>query len=337
MKRFKGRTLSYTIFLVMAVCGYFGRLVMFREMSHEMNLWLIPFALLVFILVWEFFVLLNRQMSRFFPLHEAPVKRVAFQLGLSFLFLSSLRAVGIYFIGDYFPFEFNWAFRVAIYVVDFFFVGCVNAVFFIREYIQKWQESIHLAERLEKEKTQVQFDNLKNQMNPHFLFNALSSLNSLIKSNPELASEFLQHMSKVYRYVLQHKEKNVVSLREEIAFIRDYLFLLDTRYGAAFHFNINIPEEKMEAGIVPVTLQILIENAIKHNTLSEKRPLSLSLFIENDFLVMSNPVQRKNTVQGSNGLGLENLKNLYRYLSTQEVLWHEEMAMFRIQIPLVER
>lgn len=337
MKRLKGRTLAYSIFLVLAISGYFGRLVMFREMSHEMNLQLIGFSVLIFILVWEFFVLLNRQMSRFFPLHKAPIKRVAIQLGLSFLFLSGIRAVGIHFIGDYFPFELNTAFRVAIYVVDFFFVGCVNAIFFILEYIQKWQESIQRADRLEREKTQVQFDNLKNQMNPHFLFNALSSLNSLIKTNPELASEFLQNMSKVYRYVLQHKEKNVVSLREELEFIGDYLFLLDTRFGSSFEFKSTIPIEKLEEGIVPVTFQILIENAIKHNTLSDKKPLQLHVFIEDDFLVMSNPVQKKNMVQGSNGLGLENLKNLYAYLSKRELSWKEEAGVFRIQIPLVER
>lgn len=337
MKKLRGRKLAYSIFLALSIGGYFGRLVMFREMSHEMNLQLILFSLVIFILVWEFFVLLNRQMSRFFPLHEAPIKRVALQLGLSFIVLSGVRGMGIYFFREYFPFEINWAFRAAIYVVDFFFVGCVNAIFFIVEYIRKWQESIRRAERLEREKTQVQFDNLKNQLNPHFLFNALSSLNSLIKNNPELASDFLQHMSRVYRYVLQHKEKNVVSLREEQEFVRDYLFLLDTRFGESFNFRNTIPEEKLEAGIVPVTFQILIENAIKHNTLSDKKPLKIEVFIEDGYLVMSNTVQRKNMVQGSNGFGLENLKNLYAYLSDKELSWKEENGVFRIQVPLVER
>src|SRR5690606_15421651 len=140
--------------------------------------------------------------------------------------------------------------------------------FFIREYFEKWQQSIDRAERLEKEKAQVQFDNLKNQLNPHFLFNALTSLNSLIKTNPQLASDFLQHMSRVYRYVLRHKDKHVVSLHEELDFISNYLFLMKTRFGEAFQFTCEVPEKEKEKGIVPVTLQILIENAVKHNTLN---------------------------------------------------------------------
>jgi len=337
MKLQKGRVKTYTIILLLSILGYFGRLMMFNDMTHELNLRLLGFSIVVLVAVWEFFSFVNSRLKKQFPIDEAPVMRVVLQLSIGALFLFGVRGIGIYFLSDYFPVEFNWAFRAAIFVVDFFVTACINALFFIAEYIEKWKQSIQRAERLEREKTQVQFDNLKNQLNPHFLFNALTSLNSLIKSNPELASDFLQNMSRVYRYVLKHKDKEVVSLREEINFLNDYLFLLDTRFGEAFRFESAIPDQELGKGIVPVTLQILVENAIKHNIISDKKPLRIHVYVEGDYLVMKNASHPKKSVEGSNGLGLENLKNLYRYLSDLNLFWEIDEQEYRIHIPLIER
>lgn len=337
MIHLKGRIRTYTVILVLSVLGYFGRLMMFNEMSHAFNIRLLAFSFFVLIAVWEFFSLVDRQLKKQFPIDEAPLQRVILQLSISSLFLFGIRGLGIYWLADYFPIEFNWAFRAAIYVVDFFVAASINSLFFIAEYIEKWKLSIQRAERLEREKTQVQFDNLKNQLNPHFLFNALTSLNSLIKSNPELASDFLQNMSRVYRYVLKHKDKEVVSLREETEFLNDYLFLLETRFGEAFRFESTIPEEALGKGIVPVTLQILVENAVKHNIISDKKPLHLCLSVEGDYLVMKNANHPKKNVEGSNGLGLENLKNLYRYMSDLTLYWELNEREYKIHIPLIER
>ncbi len=337
MKRLKGRLKIYTVILVISVLGYLGRLIMFTEMTYSSNVQLLVFSFFVLGAVWEFFSFLNSRLKKQFPIDKAPVQRVVLQLSLGSLFLFALRAVGIFLLADYFPVDFNWAFRAAIYVVDFFVTACINSLFFIAEYIEKWKQSIQRAERLEKEKTQVQFDNLKNQLNPHFLFNALASLNSLIRSNPELASEFLQNMSRVYRYVLKHKDKEVISLEEEYQFLNDYLFLLETRFGSAFRFKSNLPDEALEKGIVPVTLQILVENAVKHNIISEKNPLLIEVSIEGDYLVMKNAYHPKNRVEESNGLGLENLKNLYRYLSDLNLFWEIRDQKYSIHIPLIER
>ncbi|MDX5320640.1 MAG: histidine kinase, partial [Bacteroidota bacterium] len=163
------------------------------------------------------------------------------------------------------------------------------------------------------------------------------SLNSLIRTNPELASEFLQNMSRIYRYVLQHKDKVVVGLQEELQFIKDYLFLMETRFGKGFQCEIQIEEESLEKGIVPVTLQILIENAIKHNSISASKPLHLRLWVDQDFLVMENNYQPKTMVEGSNKVGLENLNNLYQYLSETPISWEIRDGAFSIRIPLIER
>lgn len=331
------RKLIYPLILALALIGLLGRGLYFDKLQTELNIQLTIFSVFVLIALYEFFSFVNRRLKRLFPLDKVPIPRVVIQLSVGSLFLFGVRWLGIYWMGDYFPVEFNWAFKAAIYVVDFFVTASVNAIFFISEYIEKWKKSIQRAERLEKEKAQVQFDNLKNQLNPHFLFNALTSLNSLIKTDQELASEFLQNMSRVYRYVLQHKDRDVVRLEEENNFIQDYLFLMQTRFGKAFIYKDEMDAEAMDKGIVPVTLQILMENALKHNTISNKNPLTIRVYVKDDHLFMENNYQPKNRVEGSNKVGLENLKSLYQYLSNDSVHWEVEGGVFRIQIPLIER
>ena len=186
-----------------------------------------------------------------------------------------------------------------------------------------------------KEQTQVKYDALRNQLNPHFLFNALTSLNSLIFENQQLASEFLQQLSKVYRYTLQNKDKDTVSLSTEIDFINNYIFLFKTRFENAIHFKIEIDKDSRDKGIVPVTIQVLIENAVKHNIVTDKSPLIISIIAKGNFLTVENTVNKKSQVEASNKQGLENLKTLYQYLSDTDVEITETDSLFRVRIPLI--
>jgi LytS/YehU family sensor histidine kinase len=199
----------------------------------------------------------------------------------------------------------------------------------------RWKDSLIRAERLEKEKSQVQFDNLKNQLNPHFLFNALTSLNSLIFENQKLASEFVQQLSKVYRYVLQNKHKNFVLVSTELDFISHYVNLLETRFQGALSIRFQISEEAKESAIVPVTLQILIENAIKHNVVDRDRKLTIDIVTVGDYLVVSNNLQVRKTVESSNKQGLENLKSLYKFLTDKPVMVEPTEDRFFVKVPLL--
>lgn len=211
----------------------------------------------------------------------------------------------------------------------------VNSVFITDFFIDQWKESLVKAERLEKEKTQVQFDNLKNQLNPHFLFNALTSLNSLIFENQGLASQFLQHLSKVYRYVLQNKEKNFVTVQTELDFIQNYVFLLSTRFESALTISFRIHPQSKDKAIVPVTLQILIENALKHNVADKDRPLSIRIETNDEYLVVSNNLQVRKLVETSNKQGLENLKSLYKFLTDKPVQIESGDNQFSVSVPLI--
>ena len=213
-------------------------------------------------------------------------------------------------------------------------VTLLNVIHFAKYSLNKWRENALRATNLEKEKSQVQFDNLKNQLNPHFLFNSLTSLDSLIHENPALASDFLRQLAKVFRYVLQNKEKGLVNLETELNFIKNYVALLRTRFGESLSINFNISIDVLDLQIAPVTLQILIENALKHNIINQANPLIINIFNQEQYLFIENAIQLKKQVETSNGQGLNNLKSLYSFLSDKEVLI-EQNEVFSVKIPLI--
>jgi ligand-binding sensor domain-containing protein len=191
------------------------------------------------------------------------------------------------------------------------------------------------AQALEKEKTLVMYESLKQQLNPHFLFNSLTSLSSLIKVDQKLAGQFLDGMSKIYRYILKSRDHEVVSLGEEVKFVENYIRLQKTRFETGFQVTINVPEEEYYRRIAPVTLQNLIENAIKHNIIDDESPLVIEIFVEDDYLITRNNLQRKRFVDTSNKQGLANLKSLYKYLTRQPIIIDESNDHFTIKIPLI--
>ena len=181
----------------------------------------------------------------------------------------------------------------------------------------------------------MRYHNLKNQVNPHFLFNSLSSLQSLVKSNPDLASQYISHLSKVYRYVLQHKEREVVSLETELRFIEHYISLLNIRYGDALRIHINLSDAARDRDIVMITLQMLIDNAIKHNEVHPQAPLTIAVFDEENYLVVQNNLQKKGATNDSNQQGLDQLRTLYSFLSENPVQVEQTAHQFTIKIPLL--
>jgi len=208
--------------------------------------------------------------------------------------------------------------------------GLIGNHFFL-----EWKKSLIKQERLEKEKAEVHFENLKNQLNPHFLFNSLSSLNSLITDNPELASQFLKQLSKVYRYLLENDQTDFVTLDTEVNFVQNYISLLKTRFDGGLDVEILRTPEFATLRIVPVTLQILIENAIKHNVTYEGSPLNISVYIESDYLVVKNNHQPKTRVEGSNKKGLDNLSALYYCTTGKEVIIDNTGGYFTVKVPLM--
>jgi len=335
MKKRTIRTLLFTYAVVMAIAtaGFIVRWAS-GKFSLEFNSTLFFTSIIIISLVWEGLRWVHARLNVILPFEKSIPGRIALQLFIGIVIAIIIRFV-IYKFGEpYLPIKLDSLFLASTWAIVALAVSGVNTVFFIRYFIGRWKDSLVEAERLEKEKAQIQFENLKNQLNPHFLFNALTSLNSLITENPPLASQFLQQMSKVYRYVLQHKDKNSVSLQTELDFIRNYVFLAETRFEGALKIKFEISKEAIESAIVPVTLQILIENAMKHN-IDEDKPLRVEVFSSGDYLVVSNNLQKRKTVETSNKQGLANLESLYGFMTDRPVIVESSDNRFTVKVPLL--
>jgi ligand-binding sensor domain-containing protein len=191
------------------------------------------------------------------------------------------------------------------------------------------------AQLLEKEKALVQFENLKQQLNPHFLFNSLTSLRSLIRVDPKTATHFLDGLSKTYRYLLRSNDSELVLLEDELNFVQTFVELQKTRFNEGLQVRVNVNESCYGKYIVPVTLQNLIENAIKHNTTSAEQPLQIDIYAENNYIVVRNNLQKYRIVETSNQRGLASMKTLYSYLSGKPIIVNEDEKYFTVKIPLI--
>jgi ligand-binding sensor domain-containing protein len=190
-------------------------------------------------------------------------------------------------------------------------------------------------ERIEKEKIQFQFETLKNQVNPHFLFNSFNTLIGVIEEDRHTAVEYVLKLSDFYREILVNREKEVIPLRTELEMISNYYFLQMKRYKDNFRLNINVPDNKKNHSIPPLTLQLLVENALKHNVISREKPLIVDIYIEGGSLMVRNNLQRKNIHEPSTGLGLSNIISRFKLLTSQPVMVEETVTHFSVRVPLI--
>ncbi len=183
----------------------------------------------------------------------------------------------------------------------------------------------------------AKFESLKNQIDPHFLFNSLNVLSSLIEENPDQAQKFTTSLSKVYRYVLEQKDKELVPVAEELAFAKTYMGLLKMRFenSVVFHLPQQVPDT--EAKVVPLSLQLLLENAVKHNIASPNKPLEITIGIEDGFLWVRNNFQKKEVLSERRGVGLANIADRYALVTDRKVLADEQGGYFTVQIPMLTR
>jgi len=189
---------------------------------------------------------------------------------------------------------------------------------------------------LERHYVASQLEGLRNQVNPHFLFNSLNTLIYLIPETPDKAVRFVQQLSKVYRYVLESRGDKVIPLDTELKFLESYIFLLKERFGENITVEINNLENRGCHAIVPLTLQILLENAIKHNIISAEKPLKIEIFAENGHLIMRNNLQKKNQVMDSTGVGLDNIRARYQMLTDQEVQIQVSPQYYTVLLPVID-
>lgn len=193
-----------------------------------------------------------------------------------------------------------------------------------------------VEQKLIAKSANAQFESLKNQLDPHFLFNSLNVLDSLIEENPKQAQQFTNSMSKIYRYVLEQKDKELVSVEEEIDFAKTYCELLKTRFEDAVTFEFNISDEDKKGFVVPLSLQLLLENSIKHNFATSSKPLNIKIFAENGNLIIENNLQTRELPNKSTGVGLANIVSRYNLLTNRNVFVEKSEDFFRVKLPILK-
>lgn len=198
------------------------------------------------------------------------------------------------------------------------------------------QKEISNAEKLRSENFQAQLETIKSQIDPHFLFNSLNVLNSLVHKNPDKATEFLGQLSRVYRIILDSGRKTVIPLKAEIDLVKAYAFLMTTRFGSSLRFEINLPVELNEIKIPPASLQMLVENAIKHNSFTKEEPLEIRIFINGEDLVVENSIKPKIETEESSKVGLDNIISRFKLLSDREVRIESTDEKFIVRLPIIK-
>lgn len=226
----------------------------------------------------------------------------------------------------------EWDYAVA----SFMIIALVSAIYESAFLYHRWKETVVETERLRRENVESQLEGLRNQVNPHFLFNSLNTLIYIIPEAPERAVRFVQKLSKVYRYILEIREKKIITLEEELDFLEAYIFLLKERFGDNLQIDLHIPESLKQSQIVPLSLQILFENAIKHNIISKDKPLKIEVFAEDGHLVVQNNLQKKKQTMPSTNVGLENIRNRYAFFSAEPVEILTDTGRFRVSLPLLK-
>ncbi len=240
--------------------------------------------------------------------------------------------------GSYHTFEYflknekpsNYIFTVTI---TFIITLSLYAIHFYKAY----QENKVKEQKIIAGTASAKYESLKNQIDPHFLFNSLNVLSSLIEENPENAQRFTTSLSKVYRYVLEQKDKDLVSIDEELSFAKTYMNLLKMRFENSLTYEIPTQELNPEFKVVPLSLQLLLENTVKHNVVSENKPLHIKIYIENGSLIIENNLQKKEVLQDRKGVGLQNIIDRYALISQKKMIVEQTGNSFKVKLPILTK
>lgn len=227
--------------------------------------------------------------------------------------------------------------RLVYYLFSLLLTLIATVIFHAIYFYKSWQENKVKEQQIIAGTASAKFDALKNQLDPHFLFNSLNVLTSLIEEDPNQAQKFTTSLSKVYRYVLEQKNKDLVTVDEELQFAKTYIRLLKMRFEESIIFEVPEHSSEPQARIVPLSLQLLLENAVKHNVVSPQKPLKIRVFEHEGALVVENNLQEKEVVKKSSGVGLRNIQQRYAILTAREVKIHKNEEAFQVALPMLTK
>jgi sensor histidine kinase YesM len=326
---------------ILAILGVFTLLIgcpTCYEMSFRRVVVRLLFSTTMCAALWLGNDLLTDYLESRYPWLSNPVKRLSISLvATTLVSLLIVIGVNVVFLAFWGPSlqqikNYNWVATLLFPILVTFFI---SLFMHSRSFLLGWRQTAIAAERLKGENITSQYETLKSQVNPHFLFNSLNALTSLVHDQPDLAVTFIKQLSEVYRYVLDSQHKEVVPLGLELKFVESYVFLQKIRFGDDLQVLVEVPDNA-NLLIAPLSLQMLIENAVKHNIILEESPLCIRIFLEDHrYIVVCNNLQEKKTGITSPELGLKNIKARYEYLTDRPVYILREQQTFTVKLPVL--
>lgn len=226
--------------------------------------------------------------------------------------------------------------RKTTFIAQYIIFILVASIIYAVSFFKSWRREVQQSEMIKREALSLQYQVLQNQVNPHFLFNSLNVLGSLIDLDISKAKVFTRELSLFYRDLLMFKDRDIISLKEEIDFVKRYIYLQQIRFGEALQVEI-VANEKIDGKVIPLSLQALVENAIKHNEISQANPLNIIIAISDDYaLIVENNLQPKTLLEETSKTGLQNLAGRYRFLTGKEMIITNNNHYFRVSLPLIQ-
>lgn len=295
-------------------------------------------SIIITMIVWEGNLWIDTWMNIKFPWVERPGIRILIH-GFTSLSYSALAIFGPMMAFNTYICQLNPTNKMELMVssilVGIMVTFIILSIEISTQFFLQWKTSLVEVEKYKTESVQAQLQNLKSQINPHFLFNNMSVLSSLVYKDQDKAVDFINQLSKVYRYLLDNKNSELVSLQTELEFIKSYTYLLQIRFDSTIQFRFEVSDACLSLLIPPMALQMLIENAIKHNEISTELPLTVSIVARGDVLTVSNNLQLRSDSEPSSNTGLQNIKERYKFYTDKEVEVIPSATTFVVNIPLI--
>ena len=314
----------------------FFKIVFFRiEEFFQMDL---LFILAIVLIIWQGNQAIDNFLNTRYTWIENAKKRLIIQSILSVVF-TSITLFSLMYLLHQLRFGDGRIINrkmIEIFPPAILFTLALLAVKIGSDFFKALKKSLLEVEKYKTESTNAQLQNLKNQLNPHFLFNNLSVLTSLVYKNQDKATAFINELAKVYRYVLDTKNSELVPLQEELDFINHYIYLQKIRFEDSVLFEIKIEESKKSAYLLPMCLQMLVENTIQHNETSQANPLKILIYTENNTLVIENPIKPRSNVADSTKMGLKNIEQRYSFFTDEKVIVSNNGGIFKVILPLIQ-
>jgi len=311
-----------------------------NALKHEGLVRILDFltSIIITAILWEGNLRIDHWMNSHFPWERKPLKRVFIHLPVCLIFSSFVIHTAMVAFNKFvceLPDSTKESFKAIAIVIGLMVSIILLTVEICIQFFYRWKNSLIEIEKYKTESAQAQLQNLKNQINPHFLFNNMSVLSSLVYKDQDKAVDFINQLSKVYRYLLDNKDSELVSLEEELIFIRSYNYLLQIRFDTNIKFEMDIEENASKQLLPPMALQILIENVIKHNEVSSEFPLTVKIKANRETLEVINNLQLRLNKEPSSKTGLKNIRERYQYFTDRQIEIIEDLKTYIVKIPLL--